>query len=164
MTKAKSCGKAHFKRCVGKRARKFLPATMTSRAQHLTEKLANYIILYQNCSDKVRPHGVSNTNIIYDESYKDWKSNPENPLVEPPLEDEAMCDAYFARCDSICALEPHTLPEYVVGFQSACRANIPLSVYKVSFAAWAGIQAIQAIQLAVMPDRHDIVINATNIA
>lgn len=88
------------------------------RAHYLIKKLAGYILLYQQCSDKLRPHGRTKMDPVYDEAYKDWKSDPKNPLVEPPLQDQAKCDEYFATCDKICALEPQTPHEYVVGFSA----------------------------------------------
>jgi hypothetical protein len=50
---------------------------------------------------------------IYNEAYKEWQSDLKNPLVEPTLGDEAKCDEFFARCDSICAMEPQNTHEYV---------------------------------------------------
>jgi hypothetical protein len=88
------------------------------RVQRLTQKLADYILLYQECSDKVRPDGRAQTDPVYDEAYKEWKSDPSNPLVEPPPGDQAMSDAYFATCDSICALEPQNTSEYVANWVS----------------------------------------------
>lgn len=93
------------------------------RAQHLTQKLSRYFLLYQECSDQVRPYGRANMDPIYDEVYKEWRSDPSNPLVEPALGDQGKCDAYFANCDSICALQPQNAHEYVPGwfYQSACH-------------------------------------------
>jgi hypothetical protein len=81
--------------------------------QRLTQKLADYILLYQQCSDKVRPYGCAQTDVIYDEAYKEWQSDPSNPLIEPPPGDRAKSDAYFATCDSICAIKPRNTHEYV---------------------------------------------------
>ncbi|KAI0287905.1 hypothetical protein BC826DRAFT_1041528 [Russula brevipes] len=81
-------------------------SSSADRAQHLIQKLADYILLYQKCSDKVRPYGRVQTDVIYDEAHKEWQSDPSNPLVEPPRGDRAKIDAHFATCDSICALKP----------------------------------------------------------
>jgi hypothetical protein len=90
----------------------FGPRCTEDRAELPPRKLTDYI-LYQECSDKVRPYGRAKIDIIYDKVYRAWRSDPSNPLVEPPLGDQAKCDAYFATCDSICAIEPRDLHEYV---------------------------------------------------
>jgi hypothetical protein len=76
--------------------------------QYLIQKLADYMLLYQQCSDRIRPIGHVKMNAIYNEAYKEWKSDPRNPLTEPPVGDEAKCDDFFARCDAICVMESQT--------------------------------------------------------
>jgi hypothetical protein len=92
--------------------------------QRLTQKLADYILLYQQCSDKVRPYGCAQTDVIYDEAYKEWQSDPSNPLIEPPPGDRAKSDAYFATCDSICAIKPRNTHEYVPSRVSQALAEL----------------------------------------
>jgi hypothetical protein len=105
---------------------------------------------------------------IYNEAYKEWQSeslsDPKNPLTEPAVGDEAKCDEFFARCDAICTLETQTANEYVPSWvsQSACRANEHMRIFKISFACWAGMQVIQKIQLATMPDKFKIVPTVTS--
>ena len=137
------------------------------RTQRLTQKLVDYVLLYQDCSDKVKQYGLSNTQLVYNEAYQDWQSDPSNPLVEPPIGDQAKSDAHFAKCDSICALEPQNPHEYVPSWisQSRHRANEHLSsLYKISFACWAGIQVIKSQQLADMPNKEEIIVTASNLA
>jgi len=123
-------------------------SSSADRAQHLTQKLADYILLYQKCSDKVRPYGRVQTDVIYDEAHKEWQSDPSNPLVEPPPGDRAKIDAHFATCDSICASKPQNTHD----------------IYKISFACWAGMQVIQSQELANMPDKGRIVATANKLA
>ena len=79
--------------------------------QQLIQKLVFYSVLYQTCSDNVRHLGLNKVNIIYDEAYKEWQSDPSNPLFEPPLADKKKRAGYLARCDEICRLEPNTVHE-----------------------------------------------------
>ena len=81
-------------------------ATSEDRAQHLTEKLAGYYLLFQKCSDRVKQEGHTKTDLIYNEAYKEWRSDPSNPLVGSPRGDEAKSDEYFVKWDHICASEP----------------------------------------------------------
>jgi hypothetical protein len=99
-------------------------SSSADRVQHLTQKLADYILLSQKCSDKIRPYGRVRTDVIYDEAHKEWQSDPSNPLVEPPPGDRAKIDAYFATCDSICALEPQNIHEYVPSCVSQALAEL----------------------------------------
>jgi hypothetical protein len=61
---------------------------MSLSTQLLIEKMVRYILLYQDCSDKIRPIGLTASNPIYDEVYKEWQNDPSNPLIEPPLENK----------------------------------------------------------------------------
>ena len=84
-------------------------------AQQVAQKLANYALLYQQCSDQVRLQGGTTNRFItiHDKAYKEWTSDPTNPLFEPPLGNEKAKAAYFAKCDEICQSKPQNLHEYV---------------------------------------------------
>ena len=84
------------------------------RAQHLMQKLVNYHLLFRKCSDQIKQHSLAEITEIYDEAKHEWESNTSKCLVQPPPEDQVKNDAYIAICDSICALEPHNLHEYVL--------------------------------------------------
>ena len=51
------------------------------RAHYLIKKLAGYILLYQQCSDKLRPHGRTKMDPVYDEAYKAGKATRKIPLL-----------------------------------------------------------------------------------
>jgi hypothetical protein len=89
--------------------------SLSNDSQQIAQKLADYALLYQQCSDQIRLQGVSAEHFlaIHDEAYKEWTSDPTNPLFEPPLGDEKKKAAYFAKCEEICRSKPQNLHEYV---------------------------------------------------
>jgi hypothetical protein len=101
-------------------------SSSADRVQHLTQKLADYVLLYQKCSDKMIPYSRVQIKVIYDEARKEWQSDPSNPLVEPPRgdSDRAKIDAHFATCDSICSLKPRNAHEYVPSCVSRALAEL----------------------------------------
>jgi hypothetical protein len=83
------------------------------QVQYLSQKLAGYYVLYQTCSDRLRPLGPTRATALYNDAYKKWQSDPSNPLFEPPRNDELKRAQYFAKCDEICSEEPSGMEEYV---------------------------------------------------
>lgn len=88
-------------------------------------------------------------------------------LLLSPLKEIRQRVVHILQLVTICASEPQNAHEYVPSCvsQSACRANKYLSsIYKISFACWAGIQVIQSQQLANMPNNNKIVAAANKLA
>jgi hypothetical protein len=66
------------------------------RAQHLSQKLASYYLLFETCADNVRHLDSTKLNAIYDEAYKKWQ---DDPLSKAPRNDKEEKASYLAKCD-----------------------------------------------------------------
>lgn len=82
----------------------------TSSEDCVINKLAEYFILYQQCSDLIQPYGTQGK-IIYDEAYEEWRNNPSSLLIEPPQGDQEETTEYFRTCDLLCATKPKNVHE-----------------------------------------------------
>ncbi|KAM6495575.1 hypothetical protein JOM56_008281 [Amanita muscaria] len=111
-----------------------------AQIQHLIQKLSGYYLLYQTCSDQVRPLGPTKIKVLHDNAYKKWQSDPTNPLFEPPRNDNHKKAQYFAKCDEICGMDAKTMEDYLT----------------ISFACWAGIQVITSQELDGYADRQKV--------
>lgn len=133
----------------------------------MAQKLADYALLYQQCSDQdwfqegTTDHFIA----IHTEAYKEWTSDSTNLLFEPPLGNEKKKAAYFAKCDEICWLKPLNLHEYVTIWTPHVMIWLDTfnSLCKVTFACWAGIQVIQNQELTSMSNREEVMKTAKQL-
>ena len=136
-------------------------------AQQMAQKLAGYALLYQKCSDQVRLQGGTTDRFIaiHNKAYKEWTSDPTNPLFEPPIGDEKKKAVYFAKCDEICSSKPQNLHEYVTTMDLSYPISFDTfdSLCKVTFACWAGMQVIQSQELANMSNGEEVMETAKQL-
>lgn len=133
---------------------------------HLIHKYANYVVLDQACSDAIRTsYCACEINTLHGKAYGEWRGDPLNPHVRPPQGDQEKNEAFFNKCDSLCAMQLQNPHEFVLS-QSTCRYNAKnhlSSIYKIKFACWAGMQVIHS-QLARMPGGNRILAIANQVA
>jgi hypothetical protein len=127
---------------------------ISTETQGKIQKLVQYHVLIQKCSDRMRHVNKCDLSTIYDDALKEWNANPSNPLIEPDRGKASFLYKSGRNMWITASNYQRVSSQWFIAAQiKQCRNE---SYFKVSFACWAGIDLLRHRELSQLPNYAEL--------